>query len=674
MADQPFDVDALLALPRLSGLAASPDGRRLVTSVAQLDRDAKKYVTALWVIDTAGQVAPRRLTRSAPGESGAAFLSDGSLVFTSSRPDPLAADDDPRGEATALWCLPAGGGDPFVLAAPPGGVDRVVVAPGNDTVVFGASSHPRTVDWAEDAAREKARKDAGVTAQLFAEYPIREWDHYLGVRERHLHAARVDLAGESLTDLTDLLPDPGRALDEAGFDITADGATVVASVSRHVGDDPREQYRDLVAIDLGTLERRVLGTGELWFEEPACSPDGRWVVGVRSTKASPERAPTATLWLVNISTGEGRDLTPRLDLWPHSAVWAPDSSAVYFNADEQGRTPAYRVELGDGDVTRLASRGAFTDLQPSPDGRVLYALQAMVTSPPQPVALDPHATDGQPRLLTDQWAGPALPGTLERVSVTAADGAQVFSWLLLPPGASDDTPAPLAVLIHGGPRWSWSGWQWRWSPHVFTAQGYAVLLPDPALSTGYGQHFLDRGWGRWGEVVYDDVMAAVEAVCWRPDIDQRRVGALGGSFGGYMANWIAGHTNRFNAIVSHAGLWNLREFHGATDLGTWWEQEFGDPYLDGEIYERNSPHRHVGAIRTPMLVIHGELDYRVPIGQALTLWTDLRRHGVPSRFLYFPDENHWILKPANSRLWYGTVLAFLDHHVLGEAWDPPELL
>jgi dipeptidyl aminopeptidase/acylaminoacyl peptidase len=673
MADQPFDVEALLSLPRLSGLAVSPDGRRLVTSVAQLDSAGKKLVSALWEIDVTGSRPPRRLTRSAPGESGAAFLPDGSLLFTSARPDPLAEPDDPREEAPALWRLPVGGGDPVLLAAPPGGVDRIVAARNTDTVVFAASSHPGAADWAADGEREKARKDAGVTAQLFTEYPIRYWDSYLGPRERHLHTAAVGDDDQPLDAPRDLIPEPGRGLDDAGFDISADGTTVVASFWRE-GGDPRERYQDLVAVDVAFGQRRIVARDDAWFEAPACSPDGRWVAAVRTTRATPEQPPEVTLWLLNLRSGEGRDLTPSLDLWPQGPVWAPDSSAVYFTADEHGRTPVYRVDLDNGAVTRLASRGAFMDLTPAPDGSVVYALQSMVTSPPQPVAIDPTATDAEPRLLTSHWAGPSLPGRLERVGVAAPDGTTVYSWLLLPPTAAAATPAPLAVLIHGGPLASWAGWHWRWSPHVFTGRGYAVLLPDPALSTGYGQRFIQRGWGHWGDVVYDDLMAAVEAVCWRPEIDTHRVAALGGSFGGYMANWMAGHTDRFGAIVTHASLWDLHEFHGSTDVGVWWEQEFGDPYLDGAIYQRNSPHRHVGSITTPMLVVHGELDYRVPIGQALKLWTDLRRHGVPSNFLYFPDENHWVLKPANIRLWYATVLAWLDHHVLGAAFETPDLL
>ena len=667
-----FDVDTLLSLPRLSGLTVSPNGTRLVTSVQQLDADGKKFVSALWEIDPIGSQPVRRLTRSSEGESGARFAADGSLLFLSSRPDPAAADDDSKLSGAALWRLPAGGGEAALVAAPPGGVDAIVPTRDTDIVVFAASSHPSTRGWEEDAEREKARKEKEVTAQLFTEYPIRHWDHYLGPRERHLHIAHLG-PSEPLTEASDLIPQPGRGLDNVSFDVTADGATVVTSVWR-TEDDPRDRYLDLVAVDVSTGERRTLASEDAWFESPKISPDGRWVVAVRESKATMDKAPDVTLWLFDLRSGQGRDLTPTLDLWPTSPVWSPDSEAVFFLADCQGRTPPYRVDLGTGAVTRLAARGAFTDLCLSPDGQTLYGLQSMVTSPPRPVALDAHTPDQNGRYLTAEWAGPSVPGRLERVSVKGEDGAQIHSWLLLPDGADADNPAPLAVLIHGGPLASWSGWHWRWSPHAFTARGYAVLLPDPALSTGYGQDFVQRGWGHWGDVVYSDVMAAVEAVSWLAEIDSSRTAALGGSFGGYMANWIAGHTDRFRAIVTHASLWNLTEFHGASDEGVWWEQEFGDPYLDDARYREHSPHQYVGAITTPMLVVHGELDYRVPIGQGLALWTDLRRHGVESQFLYYPDENHWVLKPNNSRLWYSTVLAFLDHHVLGKDWAKPDLL
>ncbi len=667
-----FDVDALLALPRLSGLALSPDGSRLVVAVARSGEEGKKLVTALWELDPDGETEPRRLTRSAPGESGAAFLPDGSLLFTSSRPDPDAGPDDPRGEAPALWRLPAGGGEASLLAAPPAGVDAVAAARDSGRVVFAAGSHAGSESWEVDAEREKARKDAGVTARLYTDYPIRYWDRYLGPRERHLLAADLPAGDAAVSDPTDVIPSPGRSLDLVDFDVTPDGGTVVTG-RRRDGDDLRERPFDLVAVDVATSEQRMLAADGGDYGSIACSPDGRWVACIRDSPSGPDAPLSRRLWVFDLGSGEGREIAASLDLWPLAPVWAPDSSAVLFTADRDGRTSPFRVELDSDRVTRLASEGDYTDLCPSPDGRTVYALRETVAEPPRPVALDATAADADPRPLRG-WDPPPLPARLERVTATAGDGAEVPSWLLLPPDASADSPAPLAVLIHGGPLASWNGWHWRWNPHVFTDAGYAVLLPDPALSTGYGQAAIDRGWGRWGDVVYGDVMAAVDAAVERPEIDQTRTAALGGSFGGYMANWIAGHTDRFEAIVTHASLWSLDAFHGTTDLGVWWEREFGDPYTAPERYREHSPNLHVAEIRTPMLVVHGEQDYRVPIGEALTLWTDLRRHGVDAKFLYFPDENHWVLKPNNSRVWYATVLAFLDEHVRGAAWAQPELL
>jgi dipeptidyl aminopeptidase/acylaminoacyl peptidase len=221
---------------------------------------------------------------------------------------------------------------------------------------------------------------------------------------------------------------------------------------------------------------------------------------------------------------------------------------------------------------------------------------------------------------------------------------------------------------------SWNAWSWRWNPWLMAARGYAVLLPDPALSTGYGHAFIARGYGEWGAHPYTDLMAITDAVVARPDIDAARTAMMGGSFGGYMANWIAGHTDRFAAIVSHAGLWDLYQMFGTTDMPSYWRKTFGDPFTQPERYVANSPNRSVAQIRTPMLVIHGDKDYRVPVGEALRLWWDVQGRVPGARFLYFPDENHWILKPGHATVWYQTVLAFLAEHVLGEPWQRPELL
>jgi dipeptidyl aminopeptidase/acylaminoacyl peptidase len=221
---------------------------------------------------------------------------------------------------------------------------------------------------------------------------------------------------------------------------------------------------------------------------------------------------------------------------------------------------------------------------------------------------------------------------------------------------------------------SWNAWSWRWNPWLMTVRGYAVLLPDPALSTGYGVDFLQRGWGAWGGRPFTDLMTITDAAIERPEIDRSRTAAMGGSFGGYMANWIATQTDRFRAIVTHASLWHLDAFAGTTDAPSFWHREFGDPLQKQERYLENSPHLRAESIRTPMLVIHGDKDYRVPIGEALRLWNDLGRFSVPAKFLYFPDENHWILTPGHIKVWYETVEAFLAEQVLDEPWRRPDLL
>jgi dipeptidyl aminopeptidase/acylaminoacyl peptidase len=371
----------------------------------------------------------------------------------------------------------------------------------------------------------------------------------------------------------------------------------------------------------------------------------------------------------------GRDLLAGFDRRPLEVAWAPDARWVYFTADDNGRRPVFRVGLDGAQPVRVtADDAAYDNLCPAPDGSCLYALRSAMDSPPAPVRVPLGSGPSQPEMLPSPGGEISLPGTMTEVATTAADGTQIRSWLVLPDGASAEKPAPLVLCVHGGPMGSWNSWSWRWNPWLIAARGYAVLLPDPALSTGYGHHMIARGWDDWGGNPFTDLMAITDAVLERPDIDAGRTAMMGGSYGGYMANWIAGHTDRFNAIVSHAGLWALDQMFGTTDGPPYWRRHFGDPLSQPERYLASSPHLHADKIVTPMLIIHGDKDYRVPVGEALRLWWDLVFRSVQARFLYFPDENHWVLKPGDVGVWYETVLAFLGEHVLGQEWRRPELL
>src|SRR5918994_3538708 len=351
-----FDLDHYLSLPRVAGLALAPDGRRLVTSVATPAPDGKKFRSALWELDPDGRAAPRRLTRSAPGEANAAFLPDGSLLFTSTREDAEAAPDDKlAGEVARLWLLPAGGGEARPVAATPAGIDLLRVARDAGTVVYRSDVHPGADDLEADQRRDKARDDAGVSALLFETYPIRYWDHYLGPREPRLFAAAPPAGEERMTPGRPLTPAPGRALDEVDVAVTPDGGTVVCGWDTGEVGNPRPL---LVAIDVAGGERRgVLGGPAASVGRGACSPPGRLVGGGGVWDGDPDHALDVSLWLVDLASGEGRDLLAGLELWPQEPDWAADSRAVFFTADADGRTPVFRVEVGgdDGQVARLSA-------------------------------------------------------------------------------------------------------------------------------------------------------------------------------------------------------------------------------------------------------------------------------------------------------------------------------
>jgi dipeptidyl aminopeptidase/acylaminoacyl peptidase len=640
--------------------------------VAARTPDGKRFSTSLWEVDPGGQRPPRRLTRSAPGEAHPAFLPDGRLLFSSRRPDAEAKPDEDSEDRAALWLLPEAG-EARQVARRGGAVGDVAVARDSGLVAFTASTLPGTDTVEDDEKRRQARKDAGVTAILHESHPVRYWDHDLGPDESHVLFSEPAPVGDGrLTAVRDLTPDASGNVGE-GLAVSPDGRTV--AVEWRVDEGRAAHHGSFAIIDTASGERRILATDGLWLSDPTFSPDGRSLAYLQETLGDWDTAPRRTLQVLDLATDEAREVLPAdTTAWPSHPVFSPDGAFLYFLADEGGRAPVFRLDLGSGAVVRLTASGSYTDLVASPDGNALFALRSTVDSPPTPVRLDPTREEQEAVALLGPQADIPIPGTLTEVRTTAEDGTSLRAWLALPSDAGADAPAPLLLWIHGGPVSSWNGWSWRWNPWLMVARGYAVLLPDPALSTGYGHAFLQRGWGRWGGRPFTDLMTITDAALDRSEIDQSRVAAMGGSFGGYMANWVATQTDRFRAIVTHASLWHLDAFAGTTDEPSFWHREFGDPLQKQERYLENSPHLRAEGIRTPMLVIHGDKDYRVPIGEALRLWYDLGRFSVPAKFLYFPDENHWILTPGHVKVWYETVSAFLAEHVLGKEWRRPDLV
>jgi dipeptidyl aminopeptidase/acylaminoacyl peptidase len=668
-AGTPFDeLDDYIALARLSGLVLSPDGSLLICARAVLDDKRAEYVSSLWEIDPEGRRPARRLTWGSTSESGAAFAFDGDVLFTATRAVPGENDPQP-----ALWRLPAAGGEAQLLISRPGGVSSVSAAKAAPTFVAQTSVMASAISLDQDDQVRSARKDKKVTAMLHTGYPVRHWDHDLGPDHPHLVVAETD--SKDSVELRDITPTAGAALRETSTTISDDGLFVVTTWT--VGDASAARRSTLVRIDTVTGDRTTLvDEADADVYNPVLSPDGTKLAFIRETLTTPESAPRMTLQLYDFGSGAVTGVADGWDRWPTSLAWLPDGSGLVVTADDGGRGPIFTIDLWGQPVRLTADDAAYTDVRVAPDGESIYALRASYEAPPHVVRVDLRS--GEITALRGPDTLPELPGTLTEITARAEDGSTVRSWLALPTGAAPHAPVPLLLWVHGGPLGSWNTWSWRWNPWLLVAKGYAVLLPDPALSTGYGQDFVQRGWGQWGKAPFTDLMAITDAAVAQPEIDPKRTGAMGGSFGGYMANWIAGHTNRFDAIVTHASLWALDQFGPTTDAAWYWQRE-----MSPEMAVENSPHLYVADITTPMLVIHGDKDYRVPIGEGLRLWYELlAESGLPAdddgktdhRFLYFPDENHWVLKPQHTKIWYEVVTAFLSEHVLGEDVALPEIL
>jgi dipeptidyl aminopeptidase/acylaminoacyl peptidase len=654
----PFhDLDDYFALPRVAGLAVAPGGDRVVTTISELNHDRTEYVTAIWELDPAGVEPARRLTYGPKGESAPVFTAGGDLLFVAVRAG--SGEDDPP---AALWRLPGAGGEAVQELAVPGGVAAVHVAQHAPTAVITAPVLSGATGLDDDKRLRALRKDNKVSAILHTGYPVRHWDHDLGPDQPHLFCAF------SAGGLRDLTPAPGGALRDAAVDVSADGTFVVTAWH---GAAPGVSVRSrIVRIETETGAQTTIAEDPgADLDQPVVSPDGTQVAFLRETTSTPDRAPRITLCCM--SFGDSWVELGEWDRWPVSVTWSADGAQLIVTADDGGRCPVFAVNPATAAVTRLTKDDyTYSDVRTAPGG-VIFALRSSYLTPQHPVRIDPA---GAVTVLPCVDL-PALPGSVEEVTAAAQDGTPIRSWLVLPQG---DDPAPLLLWIHGGPLGSWNAWHWRWNPWLLAARGYAVLLPDPALSTGYGQDFIQRGWGAWGEAPYTDLMAATDAACAHPHIDASRTAAMGGSFGGYMANWIAGHTDRFDAIITHASLWALDQFGHTTDGAYWWVREMTE-----QMTQRNSPHHHVASIRTPMLVIHGDKDYRVPIGEGLRLWYELlSQSGLPAgddgssahQFLYFPSEGHWVGAPQHAKIWYQVVTAFLDNHLFGREVGLPELL
>ena len=649
-----LDVRAMLDLTRVADPQISPDGRWVAFSAVTVDAAANKKKSHIYVVPLEGG-APKELADPADNNDRPRWFPDSKqIAYTSD-----------RGGASQIWMIGIDGMDARQITHVASEASGELVSPDGKNIVFTSDVFPEC--GADDDCNRKRieeAKNSPVKARLITTLLYRHWTTWQGARRSHLLISPVE--GGEVHDLTpgkrDVPPFSLGGPDD--YAISPDGKELCYAV---INDDVSaiSTNSDLFTVQLsGEPKTTQITTNPAADNSPSYSPDGKYIA-YRAQSRPGYESDRWRLMLLDRAAGKATSLTDWLDRWVNSFTWAPDSTHIFFTAEDRGRQPIQYLDIKGGG-SKIAIRGDNTldDVQIARDGKTVVFTRQSGSSPID--ICRASSTGGAVAALThfnDALLAAHQVMPFEEQWTKGAEDAQVQSFLVKPPGFDAAKKYPLLVLVHGGPQGAWAqSWTYRWNAEVFANAGYVVVMPNPRGSTGYGQKFIDDINGDWGGRAYEDIMAVVDQTEALPYVDKDRAVAAGGSYGGYMVDWILGHSTRFKALVSHAGVYDLRSEAGATEELWFPKWEFqGMPWENPEMYNKWSPSLFVNEFQTPTLVMHGELDFRVPYTQGLQLFTDLQLKKVPSQLLIFPDEGHWILKPQNSLLWYKTFIDWIDN-------------
>jgi len=650
-APPPFTVEEMLKLKRVSDPQLSPDGMRVAFVLTDVSLDGNSRRNEVHVVSLTGADSGRTFEGTRPRWSpdGKYLAYDGPSdirIFTIATPAPVRSLTGLATGASGITWSPDGKWIAFVSS---------VFPECNDNVVGDAACNESLLKK-QQASKTKAR--------VIDELLFRHWTSWRDGRYSHLFVVPSDGSAPA-RDLTpgkkDVPPFSLGGPDDYAF---SPDSTEIAFVTKTDPMEATSTNSDVFTLAFtasGAAPKQVT-TAKGKDESPQYSPDGRYL-SWRTMQRAGFEADRWTIMLIDRKSGAARALTDNLDRPVDGWAFTADSKAVYFTAEDDGGVHGYRIEVAGGAPKLILKDGSVGDLQVSADGRTLLFSRTSLTAPAE---IFRAAADGTGVTPVTKFNDEALakfalkPG--ESVTYEGAAGARVQAWIVKPTGFKDGQKYPLLYLVHGGPQGAWNdGWTFRWNAQVFASAGYVVFMPNPRGSTGFGQKFTDEISNDWGGKVYDDLIKGIDVAEKLPYVDAARKVAAGASYGGYMMDWFLGHTDRFKAIVSHAGVYNLTSMYGVTEELWFPEWDLGGmPWTNPEAYAKWSPHTYAKNFKTPTLVTHGEQDFRVPIDQGLQLFTTLQRQGVPSKLLYFPDEGHWINKPQNSALWYHTFLDWMN--------------
>jgi len=687
---RPMTFTDLQQFKRIDDPQISPNGRWVMFSAVDVDLAANSKVSHLWVVPLKGG-QEKQVTFWKEGETNGRFSPDGKQVL-------FVATEQATGHSqifVAPWNDATGAlGTPKQLTHVSTEADGAIWSPDSQRILFVSRVYPECSDaesWLEEDACDKRKDDAAakspVKAMIFAHLLYRHWDHYIG--DKRSHVLMVSAAdGNLIRDLT-----PRRDIGDAEAPVFSLGGPVdyawspdskeIAFVTNLDPDPAASTNNDVITLRLDEPGARPvkISTSPGSDDAPAYSPDGKYIA-FRSQERAGFESDRFRLMLYDRQAKTTKEMLPKFDNWVDEFTWAPNSKTIYFASGEMGEVNILSTQVDLPEATAVANKADYGGLQVAPDGRTLIATVMTVRYPAAvgaialnasggggaPVVRLSHLNDGLLRQLD-------LP-KMESFIFPGAGNTSVQGFIIRPPHFDPAKKYPLKFLMHGGPQTAWGdAWSYRWNAELFAADGYVVVMINRRGSTGYGQKFVDEVSGDWGGKAYVDLMKGLDyAEMKYPFIDKTRECALGASYGGFMANWVLTHTNRFKCIVSHDGMYNPQSAYGTTEELWFNEWEFrrpgttgaGEPwkYASGPVaddpFRKWSPMLSIQNARTPTLIIHSQKDYRLDVSEGFQLFTALQRMHVPSKMLYFPDEGHWVLKPQNSKLWYETVNDWCD--------------